>query len=159
LVRAWQIAEGEFIPVPREGEFSGAFLPRGTWEDLQHFRARRLEAGQGRPYSAAELLEYLGHPGGGAPGFQRIVTAQVYSPVAHVPEALTIAVLSHLGGNFLVILYAARLASLAAALALGTLALQLMPALPWTSAFLALLPMAVFSRATVAPDAPLFVLH
>jgi uncharacterized membrane protein len=79
--------------------------------------------------------------------------AAVFSPVPYLPQTIGIALGRVLGANPLWLVYLARLSNLVVATLLVSWSIRQMPALKWTAAFVALLPMAVFLRASVSADA------
>jgi len=75
-----------------------------------------------------------------------------YLPIIYLPQALAVGLARTAGARPLVLLYLARLANLAACLALAVLAVAIAPCCRWLLAALALVPMAVFLRSSTSPD-------
>lgn len=76
-----------------------------------------------------------------------------YTPIPYLPAAGAVGLGRLAGMRPLALLYLARLANLAAALALVWLAVRRAPILRWLFALLALTPMAIFERSSASADA------
>ena len=77
----------------------------------------------------------------------------VYSPIVYLPQIATVALGRLLDFPAIVLLYLARLASLAAFVSLMYLAIRFIPFAKWPIAIVGLLPMSVFSASMVSSDA------
>jgi uncharacterized membrane protein len=81
-----------------------------------------------------------------------IANAGTYPPIVYVPQLVGVAPARWLGLGPAVLIYAGRLTSLAAWIALTWLAIRLAPARRWTLALLSLTPMAVAGAASISAD-------
>jgi hypothetical protein len=86
-------------------------------------------------------------------GFVPAGDVSPYTPVPYVPAAAAVALGRLAAARPLILLYLARLANLAASLALVCLAVRRTPILPWLFVLLGLTPMAMFERASASADA------
>jgi uncharacterized membrane protein len=84
--------------------------------------------------------------------FVDFAAAAVYPPVPYIPSAIGIRVGRLLGASPFLLVLLARLADLAAFIALVALAIRRLPTRGWVLAILALAPVAVFQAATVSAD-------
>lgn len=83
----------------------------------------------------------------------RFPTSLQYSPLPYLPPAAGIAVGRRLGASPLALVYAARAANLLVATPLLAFAIRQLPSYRWLATLLALMPMAMFLRASISPDA------
>jgi len=81
-----------------------------------------------------------------------IANAGTYPPIVYVPQLVGVAPARWLGLGPAMLIYAGRLTSLAAWIALTWLAIRLAPARRWTLALLSLTPMAVAGAASISAD-------
>ena len=150
LFRAWQLSEGRVMPEVRGGQ-AGAIVPR-SMADLGPLFPPLLPAGP-RGHGLFDLVRtHLGDRLDPADRLFVPVTT-VYSPLPYVPQALAVALGRSVGLSPLLVLGLARLANLAAATALLSGAIAAAPAFRAPLAVAALLPMALFLRASTSADA------
>lgn len=132
-------------------------LPRWVAADFGYFIQRSSEVTHGQPAEFAEITSRLAFSR--TPQTDRVrlpipPNQMVYSSVAYLPQAVVFEVTQAAGGSLVVSVWAGRLAVLLASVAVTILALELMPFWArWTSVALSLLPMAVYLRGSLAPDA------
>ena len=133
--RACAIAHGVFQPVPQYGQGYSA-IPAGE---------RELGISGGKPLRLFRSIPYVR---------ERVIVRYPLSlsPLPFVPQALGIAVGDVLRLRPLFSFYLGRLLSLAASLALVTLAMRALPAARSIFATCALLPMTLFMFASFSPD-------
>ncbi len=131
-------------------------LPKPIAEDFNYFDARAHDVMRGRPFDLADLTSRVRSSAPQSDVVRRSVPAAQMVPgtVGYVPQALAYAVAAGAGGTFLATVWAARLAMLFVSVFVTAVALMLMPAWArWTGVAVSLLPMAVYMRATLSPDA------
>jgi hypothetical protein len=158
----WGDENTHFIQAYRLSELNFALRPalRGTWTELPRgvgklLVARAFERRRSRrfaPESLAELRRKLQIEA--IPHERRLVQLAnaTYPPLGYVPQALGIALARSLTSSVLLQLYAARIANVAAWLALVWVALRTTPYFALAFAVLALSPLSVFVAATCAVD-------
>lgn len=157
LFRAWSIAHGEWIV--RGG---GAFVPqsyvslaaaslrdiRGT--DAVRMQPRTLRALAAIPLQPQRLIFVTVPPDSSA--HPLAYTAPSYTPIGYLPTAAAIAICRALHAPPLVHLYAARVANVIVATLLLVVAIARAPFGKWTLTLSSLIPMAVYTRASVSID-------
>src|SRR5262249_28259322 len=89
----------------------------------------------------------------GPPTFVDFSAAAVYPPVAYVPSAIGIRIGRLFGASAFVLVLLARLAELAAFVALVGLAVRRLPSRAWVLTVVAVMPVALFQASTVSADA------
>ncbi len=153
--RAYQISTGTFVPddLPRS-DFSGACVPvdviRGVKHGTDRVLAHNLElagvpANSVRTPSVRTLAHCEGDPS------KRVVTFSTFgSPVPYLPQATAILVARGLGTGVNGMELAARLAALAAFIALVWVAIRRVPCGKWAFCAVGLLPVALFQSGVSA---------
>jgi uncharacterized membrane protein len=141
------------------GNRDTVLLPEQFAVDLEYFWRRAPEAMSGHPFGLDELISRIGFSSRPDEGSRRvaILPAQLMAAdIGYAPQAIGFEIARRTGGSFLVSVWAGRFAALAASLLVTMLALRMMPDWArWTSAALSLLPMAVYLRGSLSPDATL----
>lgn len=150
FVRSYEVSEGKLTSV-RQGSFGGSIVPLSIIELHQTYGypkacevdrkedARAVFARLADPL-APERAEFFKH------------NATFYFPTVYAPGAAAMALTRALGGSPLTLLYAGRLATLVAALAITFLAIRRAPALNWTFALLSLSTTVLTQRASISAD-------
>ena len=155
FLRAWHVSNGHGFAQDghRAGDPSpdlGAYVPSGLRDQL----VTLLREGVLHHDNARRTWSHLGDPAPtGRPTFVDFAAAAVYPPVPYVPSAIGIRIGRLFGGSAFVLVLLARLASLAAFIAIVALAIRRLPTRAWVLAVLALTPVALFQAATVSADA------
>jgi uncharacterized membrane protein len=155
FLRAWHVSNGHAFAEEgvRTGDTEptlGASVPSGLRDQL----VTLLRVGVLDHDNARRTWSHLGDPApAGHPTFVDFAAAAVYPPVPYVPSAIGIRVGRLFGGSAFVLVLLARLASLAAFIAIIALAIRRLPTRAWVLAILALTPVALFQAAAVSADA------
>lgn len=155
FLRAWHLSNGHVFA--QEGHRTGdpapdlgAYVPAGLVRELEAL----LVAGELSHDNARRTWSHLGDPAPKGPRtFADFSAAAVYPPVPYVPSAIGIRVGRVFGGSAFVLVLLARLADLAAFIAIIALAIRRLPTRPWVLAVVALTPVALFQAASVSADA------
>jgi uncharacterized membrane protein len=155
FLRAWHVSNGHVFaesghrandPAPD----LGTYVPSGLERGLQQL----LIDGELDPHNARKVWSHLGDASpSGRPVFVDFAAAAVYPPVPYVPSAIGIRVGRLFGASPFILVLLARLADLAAFVALVVLAIRRLPTRAWVLAILALTPVALFQAAAVSADA------
>ncbi len=153
FLRAWHVSDGHVFAQEgvRDGKRDlGAYVPRGL---ITEFVAL-LKAGVLDRHDSRGTWSHLGDPAPAGPRtFADFAAAAVYPPVPYVPAAVGIRVGRLFGASTFVLVLLARLADLAAFIAIVALAIRRLPSRAWVLAVLALTPVALFQAASVSADA------
>jgi uncharacterized membrane protein len=155
FMRAWHVSEGHVFARKglRGGDAAptlGANMPQG----LQLQLAGIVYDGTLRPDNARRAWSHVNDPAPrGVPTFVDFSAAAVYPPVPYVPSAVGIRIGRLFGASAFVLVLLARLAQLAAFVALVGLAVRRLPTRAWILAVVALMPVAIFQASTVSADA------
>jgi uncharacterized membrane protein len=155
FLRAWNVSNGDAFAQTgvREGETEptlGTNVPEGLQQQLLAI----LRDGILHPDNARRTWSHVDDPAPrGIPTFVDFSAAAVYPPVPYIPSAIGIRVGRALGASAFVLVLLARLAELAAFLALLTLAVRRLPTRKWILTVVALMPVVLFQAATVSADA------
>jgi hypothetical protein len=149
LLQSYRVSEGRLFPKRVRG-MTGDYLPRSLGRLVEVLPERRgFRDYPAERFAKANRIELRA----GSKLFYPLGTVAVYSPVPYLPQALAIGLLRPFDVRPLALVYAGRLANLAAALALTWLAIHLAPFHRWAFCILALTPMAVFERSSLSSDA------
>lgn len=150
FVRSYEVSEGKLTSV-QQGGFGGSIVPLSIIELHQAYGypkaceidrkedSRAVLARFADPL-APERAEFFKH------------NATFYFPTVYAPGAAAMALARALGGSPLALLYAGRLATLLAALAITFLAIKRAPALNWSFALLSLTTTVLTQRASISAD-------
>jgi uncharacterized membrane protein len=155
FLRAWNVADGDVFAQTgvRAGETEptlGTNVPEGLPQQMLGI----LRDGILHPDDARRTWSHVDDPEpGGIPTFVDFSAAAVYPPVPYVPSAIGIRIGRTLGASAWVLILLARLAELAAFIALLTLAIRRLPSRAWILTVVALMPVVLFQAATVSADA------
>ena len=155
FLRAWHLSNGHVFaqsghqagnPAPD----LGAFVPSGLDHELQTL----VIDGELDRHNARRVWSHVGDPAPSGPAtFVDFAAAAVYPPAPYVPSAIGIRIGRLFGASAFVLVLLARLADLAAFVALAALAIRRLPSRAWILAVLALMPVALFQAAAVSADA------
>ena len=154
FLRAWHVSNGHTFAESghRAGDPApdlGAHVPSGLYRGLGDL----LIDGQLSRTNARKVWSHVWDPAPtGRPVFVDFAAAAVYPPVPYVPSAIGIRIGRLLGVSPFFLVLLARLADLAAFVALLALAIRRLPSRTWVLAILALTPVVVFQAATVSAD-------
>jgi uncharacterized membrane protein len=154
FLRAWHVSNGHAFAESghRAGDPApdlGARVPSG----LYHGLGELLIDGQLSRTNARKVWSHVWDPApAGRPVFVDFAAAAVYPPVPYLPSAIGIRIGRLFGASPFFLVLLARLADLAAFIALVALAIRRLPTRAWVLAILALTPVAVFQAATVSAD-------
>jgi uncharacterized membrane protein len=155
FLRAWNVSNGHVFAQSghRAGDPApdlGAYVPSG----LEHGLQQLLIAGELDPHNARKVWSHLGDAApAGRPEFVDFAAAAVYPPVPYLPSAIGIRIGRLFGASPFVLVLLARLADLAAFIALVALAIRRLPTRAWVLTILALTPVALFQASAVSADA------
>jgi uncharacterized membrane protein len=155
FLRAWHVSEGNvFAQTGHRAGYAaptlGAYVPLGLRQELEGI----LLDGILRKDNARRTWSHVDDPApAGRPVFVDFSAAAVYPPVPYLPSAIGIRVGRLFGASAWVLVLLARLAQLAAFIALVGLAVRRLPSRRWILAVVALLPVALFQASTVSADA------
>jgi uncharacterized membrane protein len=144
--RAYQLSQGRVFAEAHDDR-AGGRMPASVNRDVG-----RLDTIGPRP-GWSERWELLRAPTGGRSewtGFQNTV---LYPPLTYAPQTVAIGVGRALGLSTLALMYLARLANVAAFVALAAYAARRFPRSPWLVFAVALLPGTLFLAGSVSPDA------
>jgi uncharacterized membrane protein len=150
--RVFQLSEGTVFGEKR-GDRAGGDLPQavidGTNTEGIAFHPERK--------MTAALFHRLAKPGfvdwARAPrSFSNFPHTVVYAPVAYVPQTIAVFAGRHLHIGPLGLMYLARLAGLAASVAMGYAALRTLPCFRWTLFLVLLCPMSLYLLGSAASD-------
>lgn len=156
-LRSWAITDGTLMPekgpLPGDVDGGGLCVPTGLVDDV--FAARRPYLRTQSWFEGADPLKTTTCPGEGRPDhrFVDVATFSWYTPVGYVPQAVGVGLgrvvgLGPAGQSLL-----ARLASLAAYLAMCGWAVASAPRARWALVSVALLPVSLFQAVTsLSPD-------
>jgi uncharacterized membrane protein len=154
FLRAWHVSNGHVFAESghRAGDPApdlGAHVPSG----LYHGLGQLLIDGQLSRTNARKVWSHVWDPAPkGPPEFVDFAAAAVYPPVPYLPSAIGIRIGRLFGASPFMLVLLARLADLAAFIALGALAIRRLPTRSWVLAILALTPVMIFQAATVSAD-------
>jgi len=155
FLRAWHVSEGHVFAQTgvREGDTAptlGSDVPKGLQQQL----AGILRDGILQKDDARGAWSHLGDPEPkGPPTFVDFSAAAVYPPVPYLPSAIGIRIGRLFGLSAFMLVLLARLAELAAFVAIVARAIHRLPTRAWVLAVVALMPVAVFQASTVGADA------
>jgi uncharacterized membrane protein len=154
FLRAWNVSDGDVFAQTgvRAGETEptlGTNVPQGLQQQLLGI----LQDGILRPDNARRTWSHLDDPAPrGIPTFVDFSAAAVYPPVPYIPSAIGIRIGRTFGASAFVLVLLARLAELAAFIALLALAIRRLPSRAWILVVVALMPVVLFQAATVSAD-------
>jgi uncharacterized membrane protein len=154
FLRAWYVSNGHAFAESghRAGDPApdlGAYVPSG----LEHGLGTLLINGELSRTNARKVWSHVRDPApSGKNQFVDFAAAAVYPPVPYIPSAIGIRVGRLLGASPFLLVLLARLADLAAFIALVALAIRRLPSRAWILAIIALTPVAIFQAATVSAD-------
>ncbi len=155
FLRAWHVSDGHVFATSGHRANDpepdlGAYVPAG----LQHQLVAILRDGVLDRDNARGAWSHVGEPAPtGRATFVDFAAAAVYPPVPYVPSAIGIRIGRLFGASSFVLVLLARLAELAAFIALVALAIRRLPTRAWVLTVLALTPVALFQAAAVSADA------
>ncbi len=155
FLRAWHVSNGhafaEYGHRATDPEPTlGTYVPVGLERGLQQL----LIDGLLDEHDARKVWSHVGDPSpSGPPTFVDFSAAAVYPPAPYIPSAIGIRIGRLFGASPFVLVLLARLASLAAFIALVALAIRRLPTRAWVLAIVALTPVALFQAAAVSADA------
>jgi len=149
--RAYQLSEGRVRPL-RQGMHVGGLLPRSV-EITVVDAMGGIAFNPHQKQSVDNVIALLSMPLNAEDRvFSDFRSTAIYSPLAHLPQAVGVATGKRLGLAPLGAAYVGRLTNLLAALALTALAIRIIPFMKWGMVLLALTPMAVFQRSSLSAD-------
>jgi uncharacterized membrane protein len=154
FLRAWHVSNGHAFAESghRAGDPApdlGTYVPSG----LERGLGALLIDGELSRTNARRVWSHVWDPAPtGKPLFVDFAAAAVYPPVPYVPSAIGIRIGRLFGASPFLLVLLARLADLAAFIALAALAIRRLPTRAWILAILALTPVMVFQAATVSAD-------
>lgn len=154
FLRAYGIAGGDLLPALRIDGRLGIHLPADLHADYSFFEDARYRFAESEvPYGEtfAEYRRTKRHVGN-EPVFVPYQGSEAYTPVAYLPYAAVALVGRIVGADFLSMLYGMRLMGLAASTAIIATAIAIAPGLRWPFLLIALLPSALYGRATINAD-------
>lgn len=146
LFRSYQLSEGRvFAERTEEGERLGGRLPSSVSEDVG-----ALDGGVGRSWR--EIRSALGNPSGGPRVFVDFQNTALYPPLTYAPQVVGVGIGRLFGVSTVGLMYLARLANLAAFLALMAVAARRFPRSGWFPVVVAILPVTLFFAGSVSAD-------
>jgi uncharacterized membrane protein len=160
FVRIYGIAKGEILPstVDAKGR-RGTFLPAQMNEDLHFFDAARARINETGFSYRTLLADFFARrdsrDASNAQGpliFTPYAGSESYPPHVYAAPIVAALVGNLFGADFIVLMYAMRLAGLAFATALAAYAISLTPQLKWAFLLIAMLPSALNGRAILSAD-------
>ena len=153
FMRAFSVSELSIVNEVVRKRLVGASLPESVWAtathtlgDLPFHPERKIDPSLVRSYLSTPL----------DPANRKFVdfrNTALYSPVPYVPQVIAIWVVRLAGGSPLVMMYAARLLTLAAWLAIMFWAIRICPIYKWLLSTICLIPVSVFVAASMSADA------
>jgi len=165
FVRAYGLSQG--IVIPRQSDTQsrkGIEMPATLFDGFRYFETVRTnEKTAGFSYAQA-FRNYAARPGlpeAATDGEERTVFVRYegsegYSPVAYLPQAAAAFISRAIGLDFLATQYAMRFAGLVAMTAVIAAAVAMAGPLGWAFLAIAMLPAALYGRATINADGAAF---
>jgi uncharacterized membrane protein len=151
FARAYQMAEGILSGEPVAGTYVVPMRP-DVGADFEHWNAVRAERDKrDSPAAVIAGLQTLPVAGDLVPT-PLVQTQAIVFPGAYWPQAIGIRLGLLFHESFLALMYTGRAANLVICTALTMLAIRFMPCGKWCLVVPALLPMAVFERASLSTD-------
>ena len=148
LQRVWLLSQGSLgLPGPGPGE--GGAVP----ESLYALHPRYERGTVSCRHDPQEILTALRTPLAPERRRDHIRTPILYGPAGYLFPALVVAPARGLGASAGGLFYLARLANLAAWVALCSVAIAIAPARRWALVAVSLLPMSLFEASTISADA------
>lgn len=160
VLRIFAIARGEIVPSAQDEQGRrGLLLPARLHDDFDFFESARHKISD-EGFSYREVAnEYLrrratrpAQTDTRPPVFVLYQGSEAYSPAAYLPYIPAALAARVSGLDFVAMLYLLRLTGLLITTAITAYGIALMPHLRWAFALIALLPMALYLRATVNVD-------
>ena len=156
FIRAYAIAQGEFVPTTRDaGGQRGVFLPPPLNGQFRYFNEmRESPPAPGRGYGQV-FRDYFKHalllweP---AAIFVVYGGSEAYTPISYLPYAAAALLAKAVGLEFLGHLYLMRIVGLLVAALITAYAIALTPYLKWMFFCTAMLPTALYQRAVINVD-------
>ena len=154
LLRVDQLARGQVVAVRRVGpggwEYGGE-VPLSLYESSQRFA--RLSGHEQQRVRPAEIVDEFRRPlDVGRTRYLSFPNTALYSPVPYLPAVAAEAVARRFRPPPVVLLYAARLGTLAGYLAVGWVAVRVTPVLRWPAVVVLACPMCLFLAAGASAD-------
>jgi uncharacterized membrane protein len=149
--RAYSVAQGALL-AERERALTGDELPVSVIVAANRV-TRHLARSPDATFPRRMLAEELERPLDPlVRRFEHFPASATYTPIPYLPAAAAIAFAAGADGSPVEILYAARASNVLVVTLLLAAAIAISPRFKWQLAFAALLPMAVFLRASVSAD-------
>ena len=157
FLRAWQISDGGIISnrANLNGTVeTGAYFPTELLDDAVNlFGATFVDDAGNRVLDGSRPFARIrDRAPGGAPKFEGFSQSAVYAPVPYFPAAAALRIGRAIGLSTLALVWAGRLATLFAYVALIARALHHAPRRRWLLAVLALVPVCAFQSAMLSAD-------
>ena len=149
--RIYHLAEGGIF-AKTQGGMTGSHLPSSLRNFKQKFDVlpfnpeRKVAKGQYRKMLKQELYPHLRE-------FHGFEVTALYSPIPYVPQVIGIWLGKSLNASPIVLMWLGRAFNLLFSVGIIVLAIRLMPAYRWVLVLVAMLPMALFQKASLSPDA------
>lgn len=153
FLRAWQISDGGVFSTERTNADGTTVYGGDVPDELVADLVMLLRTGVFEEDGAAAWRRLGDDEPDGPRSFVEFSSAAVYPPVPYLPSALALRAGRTFGLSTLALVLLARLADLAAFVAIVGLAIRRLPGRRWSLAALSLLPVVVFQAATVSADA------
>ena len=151
FLRVYQLSELSVLPEKENGQLGGT-LPVAVVDSVKTLFAQRSQ-----PWDRGLIAEELARRPADSPRvFESFPNTALYSPVAYAPQIVGIWIGRLLGQPPVVLVWLARLCSVATAVASFILALRIAPGYRGLLVPLFFLPMFAFQTAIISPDCQLF---
>ena len=151
FLRAYQLSELSVLPEKENGQLGGT-LPVAVVDSVKTLFAQRSQ-----PWDRGLIARELARRPADSPRvFESFPNTALYSPVAYAPQIVGIWIGRLLGQPPVVLVWLARLCSVATAVASFILALRIAPGYRGLLVPLFFLPMFAFQTAIISPDCQLF---
>jgi uncharacterized membrane protein len=155
FLRAYGIAQGDFIPATRDKQGrKGIFLPPRLHAGFDYFERAwgQSKAGGYGPVFRSYFNNPPASDAAGAPVFVPYAGSEGYSPIAYLPQSAAVLVARALDLDFLATQYLMRLAGLIAITGMLAVAVALVPSIAWPLVVVAMLPGALYGRSVISAD-------
>jgi uncharacterized membrane protein len=147
--RAYQISTFDFVINGQGGE-----LPKSLGDTVAYTTTSPdISFAANRKYMGAKTIRELSADQNNSVKAQYdFVATAAYPPISYIPQSIGIFMARVLGLSPILMMYAGRLANLAAWIVLFALAIKMMPRRKWALVFVGLLPMAIFQAVSMGAD-------
>lgn len=150
--RAFQVAEGGFLPVKKDNLLGGN-IPASLIHTVQNAIPKDMPGNEDRKQNLDNIFKLMHLPLNVRDRqFVSFHNTAVYSPITYLPQYFAINIGKLFDASPIALFYAARAANLIFWLVMVFFAIKTAPYLKWILALLALTPMAMFQASVLSSD-------